>query len=157
MRARLLIPIVAAGAAAAFVLAGWGIAAPRIAPSVADLRLTAIPVDTELVIAVDVSNSMDPEEQALQREGYILGLTSREFLNALREGANGRVAITYFEWAAINDQKIVLISVPMTKSRKGVTWAVRSLLLSRYWTDNCAAMFFISLRPRGPCALRCHP
>jgi hypothetical protein len=108
MRAHLLIPIVAAGAAAAFALAGWGIAAPRIAPSVAQLRLDAIAVDTELVIAVDVSNSMDPEEQALQREGYILGLTSREFLTALREGANGRVAITYFEWAAINDQKIVL-------------------------------------------------
>jgi hypothetical protein len=108
MRARLLIPIVAAGAATAFALGGWGIAAPRIGPGVADLRLNAIPVDTELVIAVDVSNSMDPEEQALQREGYILGLTSREFLTALREGANGRIAITYFEWAAINDQKIVL-------------------------------------------------
>ena len=33
----------------------------------------ATAVDAELVIAVDVSNSMDPEEQALQREGYILG------------------------------------------------------------------------------------
>jgi Protein of unknown function (DUF1194) len=108
MRARLLIPIVAAGAAVAFALAGWGIAAPSVAPRLADQRVTALPVDTELVIAVDVSNSMDPVEQELQREGYILGLTSREFLNALREGINGRVAITYFEWAAINDQKIVL-------------------------------------------------
>jgi hypothetical protein len=60
------------------------------------------------VIAVDVSNSMDPEEQALQREGYITGLTSREFLNALRDGINGRIAITYFEWAGPLDQKIVI-------------------------------------------------
>ena len=38
------------------------------------------PVDVELVLAVDVSYSMDPEEQALQREGYVAALTSREFL-----------------------------------------------------------------------------
>ena len=41
---------------------------------------------------------MDPEEQELQREGYILGLTSKEFLDALRGGNYGRIAITYFEF-----------------------------------------------------------
>jgi len=74
----------------------------------ADTRDRTIPVDVELVIAVDVSYSMDPEEQALQREGYILALTSKEFLHALRQGANGRIAITYFEWAGQFDQKIIL-------------------------------------------------
>jgi hypothetical protein len=74
----------------------------------ADTRASAIPVDVELVIAVDVSYSMDPEEQALQREGYILALTSKEFLQALRQGANGRIAVTYFEWAGQSDQKIVM-------------------------------------------------
>src|SRR6185295_11456706 len=65
-------------------------------------------VDTELVIAVDISYSMDPEEQALQREGYIAGLTSKEFINALRSGMHGKVAITYFEWAGPGDQRIVI-------------------------------------------------
>jgi hypothetical protein len=65
-------------------------------------------VDVELVIAVDVSYSMDPDEQALQREGYILGLTSPEFLNALQQGVHGKIAITYFEWAGATDQKIVV-------------------------------------------------
>ena len=74
----------------------------------ADKRATAIPVDVELVIAVDVSYSMDPDEQALQREGYVLALTSKEFLQALRQGANGRIAVTYFEWAGQFDQKIVM-------------------------------------------------
>jgi len=74
----------------------------------ADVRTSAVPVDVELVIAVDVSYSMDPDEQALQREGYILALTSKEFLQALRQGANGRIAITYFEWAGQSDQKIVM-------------------------------------------------
>src|SRR5262244_1667411 len=74
----------------------------------ADMRENAIPVDVELVIAVDVSYSMDPDEQALQREGYILALTSKEFLQALRQGANGKIAITYFEWAGQFDQKVVM-------------------------------------------------
>jgi hypothetical protein len=73
-----------------------------------DTRSDAIPVDVELVIAVDVSYSMDPEEQRLQREGYIRALTSREFLKALREGAHGKIAVTYFEWAGQHDQKIVM-------------------------------------------------
>src|SRR5262245_4941277 len=68
----------------------------------------AIPVDTELVLAVDVSYSMDPEEQALQREGYIAGLTSREFMQALRGGMHGKIAITYFEWAGPGDHKIIM-------------------------------------------------
>jgi len=68
----------------------------------------AADVDLELILAVDVSYSMDPDEQALQREGYILGLTSPEFLSALKLGAHGRIAITYFEWAGIADQKVVV-------------------------------------------------
>jgi hypothetical protein len=66
-------------------------------PRVADKSLGAIAVDVELVIAVDVSYSMDPEEQALQREGYITAPTSHEFLRALHEGPNGKIAVTYFE------------------------------------------------------------
>jgi hypothetical protein len=95
---------IAGGIAA--VLAVAALAAPN--PRFADKSPGAIPVDVELVIAVDVSYSMDPEEQALQREGYIIGLTSREFLRALHEGPNGKIAVTYFEWAGASDQRIVM-------------------------------------------------
>jgi Protein of unknown function (DUF1194) len=67
-----------------------------------------IPVDIELVIAVDISYSMDPEEQALQREGYIKALTSREFLQALRQGMHSKIAVTYFEWAGYTEQRVVV-------------------------------------------------
>ena len=77
-------------------------------PRLADNRPNAIPVDVELVIAVDVSYSMDPDEQALQREGYVLALTSKEFLQALRQGPHGKIAVTYFEWAGQSDQKILM-------------------------------------------------
>jgi hypothetical protein len=65
-------------------------------------------VDIELVLAVDVSYSMDPDEQALQREGYVGALKSPEFLNALHSLGQGRIAVTYFEWAGVNDQKIIM-------------------------------------------------
>ena len=93
--------------AGAFCLASIAaLAAPH--TRFADTSANAVPVDVELVLAVDVSYSMDPDEQALQREGYAQALTSREFLMALREGAHGKIAITYFEWAGANDQKIVM-------------------------------------------------
>jgi hypothetical protein len=105
-----LISILAVVAAAALAVTGLtgGLAAPSSAPILADRSPNAIPVDVELVIAVDVSYSMDPEEQALQREGYIAGLTSREFMQGLRSGMNGKVALTYFEWAGPYDQKIIV-------------------------------------------------
>ena len=74
----------------------------------ADNRANAVPVDVELVLAVDISYSMDTDEQALQREGYILALTSKEFLGALRGGVNGRIAVTYVEWAGAGDQRVVV-------------------------------------------------
>jgi hypothetical protein len=65
-------------------------------------------VDVELVLAVDVSYSMDLDELALQRDGYVKAVTSPEFLNALKLGPNGRVAIAYVEWAGIDEQKLVV-------------------------------------------------
>jgi hypothetical protein len=96
-----------AGAFAAAGLAAAAFAAPTM-PRFADKSPSAVAVDVELVIAVDVSYSMDPDEQALQREGYMIALTSREFLRALHEGTHGKIAVTYFEWAGQSDQKIVM-------------------------------------------------
>ncbi|MBK3664814.1 DUF1194 domain-containing protein [Bradyrhizobium diazoefficiens] len=65
-------------------------------------------VDVELILAVDVSYSMDMDELAIQREGYAQAIQSKEFLQALKAGPNGRIAVTYFEWAASGDQKIII-------------------------------------------------
>jgi hypothetical protein len=65
-------------------------------------------VDVELVLAVDISYSMDLDELALQREGYAQAIVSKEFLQALKAGPNGKISITYFEWAASSDQKIII-------------------------------------------------
>ena len=65
-------------------------------------------VDIELVIAVDVSYSMDIDELAVQREGYAQAIVSKEFLQALKAGPNRRLAVTYFEWSASGDKKVII-------------------------------------------------
>jgi hypothetical protein len=106
MRGRLAIM---AGVVAAVALAGFGFAAPNRPATLAQRGETGVvPVDAEVVLAVDVSYSMDPEEQALQREGYMAALTSQEFLQALKQGAHGRIALTYFEWAGMHHQQIIV-------------------------------------------------
>jgi hypothetical protein len=64
-------------------------------------------VDVELVLAVDVSYSMDAEEQALQRQGYIDALTAPQVLEAISKGIVGRIAVTYVEWAGTSSQEVV--------------------------------------------------
>jgi len=74
------------------------------------LRAAAEPVDVDvaLVLAVDVSYSMDPQEQRLQREGYVQAILSPQFLAAIRSGPYGRIAITYMQWASATDHDVVL-------------------------------------------------
>ena len=106
MRARLVliaIVVVLTGA----VAAGLGLAAPNAPPLLAQ-RGAGVPVDVELVLAVDVSYSMDPEEQALQREGYMAAITSQEFLRALRQGMHAKVALTYVEWAGSHHTQVIV-------------------------------------------------
>ncbi|MBR1227610.1 MULTISPECIES: DUF1194 domain-containing protein [unclassified Bradyrhizobium] len=82
---------------------------PGFAPSrqLADKGATPT-VDVELVLAVDVSYSMDMDELAIQREGYAQAIVSKEFLQALKSGPHGKISVTYFEWAASTDQKIII-------------------------------------------------
>ena len=97
--------VIVAGAIAGGDVSGLAAPATPSLPAQAD---EAKRVDVELILAVDVSYSMDMDELALQREGYALAITSKEFLQALKTGPTGKVAVTYFEWAASTDQKIVI-------------------------------------------------
>jgi Protein of unknown function (DUF1194) len=109
MRGRnLSVVAVAALALAGLAGLGGGFAAPRFADLPGSRTPGSIDVDVELVLAVDISYSMDPEELTLQREGYMAAITSPEFLNALRGGMHARVAVTYVEWAGVIEQRIVM-------------------------------------------------
>jgi len=100
--------LLTAGTAALTVAWSAVFAAPRVAEMPGTKVANAIEVDVELVMAVDISYSMDYDELALQREGYVQALTSRESLDALKQGTNAKVAVTLVEWAAVNDQRVVV-------------------------------------------------
>jgi Protein of unknown function (DUF1194) len=61
-------------------------------------------VDIELVLAVDISASMNKAEAELQRRGYVEALTNAVFLHAVSDGQLGRIAIAYVEWAGADQQ-----------------------------------------------------
>src|SRR5215216_4822657 len=67
-----------------------------------------VDVDMELVLAVDVSRSMDPAEQTLQRQGYIEAIQHPDVLAAIRAGVLGRIAVTYAEWAGPGLQRVIV-------------------------------------------------
>ncbi len=65
-------------------------------------------VDVELVVAVDVSLSMDTGEQRLQREGYVAAFRDHELQRAITSGIYGRIAVVYVEWAGPSWQSVVI-------------------------------------------------
>ena len=58
-----------------------------------------VEVDLKLVLAVDLSYSMDLSEQLVERAGYVQAFRQPEVIEAILSGRLGRVAITYIEWA----------------------------------------------------------
>lgn len=86
----------------AFGLVGW----PHL--SAGPVRAQQASVDLELVLAVDVSLSMDLEEQRLQREGYVAAFRDAEVIKSIMAGPSGRIAVTYVEWAGPSNQQIVM-------------------------------------------------
>jgi hypothetical protein len=65
-------------------------------------------VDLLLVLAVDVSRSVDAQKFQLQREGYASAVVNPRVLEAIGSGPNGKIALCYVEWSGIGNQKVVL-------------------------------------------------
>jgi hypothetical protein len=76
--------------------------------ALANIATAQPPVDLELVLAVDISLSMDPDEQRLQRDGYIFAFRDAEVHKAISAGPHGRIAVTYMEWAGPSVQSIIV-------------------------------------------------
>lgn len=84
---------IAAGAASALALAST-------APSTAQSPSGPVErVDLELVLAVDISQSMSRDEHYLQRMGYVDAFRHKDVINAITAGPEGRIAVMYMEWA----------------------------------------------------------
>src|SRR5215208_5830622 len=66
------------------------------------------PVDLLLVLASDVSRSVDHPKFLLQREGYAAAVSDPQVLDAIRSGPHGKIAICFVEWSGFGAQKLVI-------------------------------------------------
>lgn len=65
-------------------------------------------IDLELVLAVDISLSMDQDEQRLQRNGYISAFRHPDIIAAIKSGGYGRIAVSYIEWAGVDNHRVIV-------------------------------------------------
>lgn len=68
----------------------------------------AEPVDAAIVLAADVSRSINDEEFALQRQGYAAAITHPRVMEAIRSGQHAAIALAFLEWAGDGEQKVVV-------------------------------------------------
>ena len=65
-------------------------------------------VDLLLVLASDVSRSVDAEKFKLQREGYAAAIADKRVIDAVTAGRNKRIAVLFLEWSGTGNQKVVI-------------------------------------------------
>jgi len=106
-------------------------------------RAEAAEVDVLLLLAVDVSRSVDEEEARLQREGYAAALRNPAVHEAIAGGLQGAIGLAYLEWSGPEQQRLVL---PWTRvaGAADATGAADRLgaepLTSGTWTSIAAAL-----------------
>ncbi|MDS9470120.1 DUF1194 domain-containing protein [Paracoccus sp. MBLB3053] len=77
-------------------------------PALAQTPAGDMGVGVELVLAVDVSRSVDPDERAIQRQGYAAAFRSIQLQKAILYGDWKRIAVTYVEWAGAQSQRVAI-------------------------------------------------
>ena len=80
-------------------------------------------VDLELVLAADISGSMDLEEAALQRQGFVRAFRHRDVIEAIQRGRLGRIAVTYVEWADNQYQRTLVDWAEVTDTSSAAAFA----------------------------------
>jgi len=105
----------------------------------------AAQVDLQLVLAVDVSRSIDEVEAELQRRGYVEALTNERVIDAILSGEHKRIALCYTEWAGTHYQVVVIdwsaIDSP-GGARRFADKLAEAPRMSQSWTAVGAAMAF---------------
>lgn len=93
-------------------------------------------VDLLLVLAADVSRSIDAPKFELQRTGYSTAFTNPRVLNAITSGPNGRIAICFTEWSGIGAQKVVVDWMVVGDAASGREFGDKILEAARSFADR---------------------
>ena len=107
-----------------------------IALSVAPQVRAAEKVDLLLVLAADVSRSVDSEKFKLQREGYAAAISDRRVLDAISAGRNHRIAVLFLEWSGLGNQQVVIDWTPIDGPKAAQEFGDRLLELPRSFADR---------------------
>ena len=106
-------------------------------------RAADLPVDLELVLAVDVSGSVDAEEARQQREGYVAAIADQAVIDAIGSNFYRRIAVAYLEWASGDYQRLVLDWTLIDGAASAQAFAARLAAAPRRsarWTSISAAI-----------------
>ncbi|OFW97223.1 MAG: hypothetical protein A3D94_13690 [Alphaproteobacteria bacterium RIFCSPHIGHO2_12_FULL_66_14] len=113
----------------------------------------ATPVDLQLVLAVDVSRSIDEIEAELQRRGYVEALTSDRVIDAILSGEHRRIALCYTEWAGAHYQVVVIdwsVIDSATAARRFADKLAEAPRTYQSWTAVGAALIHAGERFENP-------
>ena len=125
------------------LLAATAQASTLLAPTLA--RAEGDPVDVLLVLAVDVSRSVDEDEARLQREGYRNAVADPVVVEAIRGGMMGAIGLAYVEWAGAEYQRLVLPWTRIAGAGDAQAWSERLAEAPRAslsWTSISGALDF---------------
>ncbi len=117
-------------------------------------RAKAEPVDMALILAVDVSLSMDSDEQRAQRDGYVDAVRHPAVLDAIARGARGRIALAYLEWGGPFTQSMIVdwsvIDGPEAAAAFAEKLAAAPITTSRGTSISAALDFAVEQFARAP-------
>ena len=91
--------------------AQWTLAALAAAGLVAVTARAEVPptaVDLALVLAIDVSGSIDEDEAKLQRQGYVSAFSDPAIGALIGTGPHGKIAVAYLEWSSYGDHRLLV-------------------------------------------------
>jgi hypothetical protein len=95
-------------------------------------------VDLLLVLAADVSRSIDDQKFELERRGYAAALSDPKVLQAISAGPQGRIAIAFVEWAGANSQKLLIDWTLIRNAEDTKVFTSRLLEQPRSFADRTA-------------------
>jgi hypothetical protein len=98
--------------------------------------LAAEQVDLLLVLAADVSRSIDSEKFQLQRDGYAAAITDPRVLEAIKSGRTGRIGLSLVEWSGLSSQRVVIDWTAISDAESAKSFADRLLEAPRSFADR---------------------
>jgi hypothetical protein len=93
-------------------------------------------VDLLLVLAADVSRSIDSRKFQLQREGYAAAISDPRVLDAIRSGRSGRIGLLFLEWSGSNSQRVVIDWTTVSDAESAKSFGDRLLEAPRSFADR---------------------